>query len=89
MLGGEPLPTNASVRMWAQGKGGRVAQSLVSGLLLPEDVRFFSDGFKDSIVPRLQWHTIAVTFSYLTSHLLCGMNNFYLFIYFSLFFAFL
>lgn len=40
MLGGEPLLADASVRMWAQGKRGRVAQSLVSGLLLPKDVWF-------------------------------------------------
>ena len=61
-LGGEPLPAVASVKMWAQGEGGRMAQSLVNGLLLPEDVQFFLDGSEDSIVRRLQWHTIVVTF---------------------------
>ena len=54
MLSGEPLPAIVSVKMWAQGEGGRVAQSLVNGLLLPEDVRFFSNGTEDSIVRRLQ-----------------------------------
>nr|POE77172.1 hypothetical protein CFP56_33125 [Quercus suber] len=44
--------------MWAQGEGGRVAESLVSGLLLLEDVHFWSEGFKDSIIQRLQWHSI-------------------------------
>ena len=38
---GEPLPASASVRTWAQGDGGRVAQSLVHSLLLPEDIWFF------------------------------------------------
>ena len=85
MLGGKPLPAMASVRMWAQ--GGRVAHSLVSDLLLPEDIQFFSDGSEDSIVRWLQWHTIAVTFSHPTSHLLYGMNDFLLLL--SLFFAFL
>ena len=37
-----------------------MAQSLVHGLLLPEDVRFFSKGDEDSLVQRLQWHTVAV-----------------------------
>lgn len=64
-----------------------MAQSLVNGLLLPEDVQFFLDGSEDSIVRRLQWHTIAVTFSLPTSHLLCGMNDFLFLL--SLFFAFL
>jgi len=64
-----------------------MAQSPVSGLLLPEDVKFFLDGIEDSIVQRLQWHTIVVTFSYPTSRLFCGMNYFLLIL--SLFFAFL
>ena len=37
-----------------------MAQSLVHGLLLAEDVRFFSEGDKDSLVRRLQWHTVVV-----------------------------
>ena len=61
MLDGKPLSATASVRLWAQGNGGKVAQSLVNGLLLPEDIQFFSDGSKDSIVQWLQWHTIAVS----------------------------
>ena len=42
-FGDRPLPASASIKAWAQGQGGRVAQSLVHGLLLPEDVPFFSD----------------------------------------------
>ena len=38
-----------------------MAQSLVSGLLLLEDIMFFSDGFEDYIVRRLQWHTFVVS----------------------------
>ena len=38
-----------------------MVQSLVSGLLLLEDVQFFSDGSEDSIVRQLQWHTIVVS----------------------------
>ena len=40
-LANEPLPMIASVRTWAQGEGGKVAQSLVQGLLLLEDMHFF------------------------------------------------
>ena len=61
-LGDKPLPMSTSVRMWAQGERGQVAQSLVQGLLLPEDVQFFSDGTEESLVRRLQWHNITVTF---------------------------
>lgn len=64
MLGGEPLLADASVRMWAQGKRGRVAQSLVSGLLLPKDVWFFSDGIKDSIVQRLLFYLLLLFIIY-------------------------
>ena len=60
MLDGKPLPSTACVRVWEKGKGGRVAQSLVHGLLLPEDVRTFEDGTDESLGRRLQWHTIAV-----------------------------
>ena len=56
-----PLPANASVRVWEKGKGGRIAQSLAHGLLLPEDVSAFVDGTEESMGRRLQWHTIAVT----------------------------
>ncbi|KAL0013011.1 hypothetical protein SO802_000080 [Lithocarpus litseifolius] len=58
-LGNEPLPATASLRLWAQGEGGRVAHSLASGLMLPADVQFFRDGTEESIAKRLQWHTIA------------------------------
>ena len=33
-----PLLATASAIVWDKGEGGRVAQSLVHGLLLPEDV---------------------------------------------------
>ena len=56
-----PLPANASVRVWEKGKGGRIAQSLAHGLLLPKDVSAFVDGTEESMGRRLQWHTIAVT----------------------------
>ena len=56
-----PLPANASVQVWEKGKGGRIAQSLAHGLLLPEDVSAFVDGTEESMGRRLQWHTIAVT----------------------------
>ena len=42
-LDGKPLPATTSVRVWEKGEGGRVAQSLVRGLLLPEDVHAFED----------------------------------------------
>lgn len=53
-----------------------MAQSLVHGLLLPEDVQFFSNSFEDSIMRQLQWHTIAIISSHSTSHLLYCMNDF-------------
>lgn len=53
-LGHEPLPAIASVRTWAQGEGGRVAQSLVQGLFLPEDMHFLSSGADESLTTRLQ-----------------------------------
>ena len=68
-FGDEPLPTSASIRTWAQGQGGQVAQSLVHGLLLPEDVQFFSEGTEESLARRLQWHTIVVILHLSLSHL--------------------
>ena len=59
-MDGKPLPSTASVRVWDKGEGGRVAQSLVRGLLLPEDVHVFDDGTAESLGQRLQWHTITV-----------------------------
>ena len=60
-LDGMPLPACASVRSWEKGEGGHIAQSLVHGLLLPEDVSAFADGTDESMGRRLQWHTIAVS----------------------------
>ena len=59
-----PLLASASIRSWAQGQGGWVAQSLVHDLLLPEDVQFFLDETEDLLARQLQWHTIAVTSSH-------------------------
>ena len=61
-FGNGPLSTTASVRVWDKGEGGKVAQSLVHGLLLLEDIWFFTEGNEDSLVQRLQWHTVAVIF---------------------------
>ena len=68
-LGNKPLLVFANVRTWAQGERGWVAQSLVQGLLLPEDVQFFLDGTDGSLARRLQWHTIVVTFYPFIFHL--------------------
>ena len=68
-LGNKPLLVSASVRTWAQGERGWVAQSLVQGLLLPEDVQFFLDGTDRSLARRLQWNTIVVTFYPFIFHL--------------------
>jgi len=61
-LGDGPLPTSANIKAWAQGQEGKVAKSLVHGLLLLEDIHFFSDGTEDSLAWQLQWHTVAVIF---------------------------
>ena len=50
----------ANALVWDKGEGGMVAQSLVHGLLLPEDDPFFFEGDEDSLVRQLQWHTVAV-----------------------------
>ena len=60
-LDGTPLPANASIRGWEKGEGGRVAQSLAHGLLLPADVSAFANATDESMGRRLQWHTIAVS----------------------------
>ena len=60
-LDSTPLLTSASVRGWEKGEGGRVAQSLVHGLLLPKDVSVFAYGTDESMGRRLLWHTIAVS----------------------------
>ena len=55
--------------MWEKGEGGRIAQTLATGLLLPDDVHAFKEGTEESVGRRLQWHTIAVTpFSSITYH---------------------
>ena len=60
LLDGKPLPSTACVRMWEKGEGGRIAQTLAEGLLLPEDVHAFEEGSKESVGRRLEWHAIAV-----------------------------
>ena len=60
LLDGKPLPSTACVRMWEKGEGGRIAQTLAEGLLLPEDVHAFEEGSEESMGGRLEWHAIAV-----------------------------
>ena len=69
LLDDKPLPSTACVRMWEKGEGGRIAQTLATGLLLPDDVHAFEEGTEESMGRRLQWHTITVTpFSSITYH---------------------
>ena len=69
LLDGKPLPSTAYVWMWEKGEGGCIAQTLATGLLLPDDVHAFKEGTKESVGRRLQRHTIAVTpFSSITYH---------------------
>ena len=60
LLDGKPLPSTACVRMWEKGEGGRIAQTLAEGLLLPEDEHAFEEGSEESVGRRLEWHAIAV-----------------------------
>ena len=60
LLDDKPLPLTACVWMWEKGEGGRIAQTLAMGLLLPDYVHAFKEGTKESMGRRLQWHTIAV-----------------------------
>ena len=46
--------------MWEKGEGGRIAQTLAEGLLLPEDVHTFEEGSEESVGCWLEWHAIAV-----------------------------
>ena len=46
--------------MWEKGEGGRIAQTLAEGLLLPDDVHAFEEGSEESVGRRLEWHAIAV-----------------------------
>ena len=48
--------------MWEKGEGGRITQTLATGLLLPDDVHAFEEGSEEFVGRRLQWHTIVVTF---------------------------
>ena len=61
LLDGKPLPSTACVRMWEKGEGGRIAQTLAEGLLLPDDVHAFKEGSEESVGHRLEWQPIAVT----------------------------
>ena len=54
LLDGKPLPSTACVRMWEKGEGGRIAQTLAEGLLLPEDVHAFEEGSEESVGRRLE-----------------------------------
>ena len=58
----------ASVWVWDKGEVGSVVQSLVHGLLFPEDVNAFEDGTNESMGRRLQWLTIAVIYCFLVYH---------------------
>ena len=60
LLDGKPLPSTACVQMWEKGEGGRIAQTLAEGLLLPDDVHAFEEGSEESMGRRLEWHAIAV-----------------------------
>ena len=53
MLDGKPLPSSTCVRVWEKGEGGRIAQCLACGLLLPDDVQTFEDGTNESLGRRL------------------------------------
>ena len=53
LLDGKPLPSTACVRMGEKGEGGRIAQTLATALLLPDDVHAFEEGSKESVGCRL------------------------------------
>ena len=44
LLDDKPLPSTAYVRMWEKGEGGCIAQTLATGLLLPDNVHTFEEG---------------------------------------------
>ena len=52
-LDSKPLSATARVRVWEKDEGECVTQSLVHGLLLPEDVRAFEEGTEESMGRRL------------------------------------
>ena len=60
LLDGKPLPSTACLRMWEKGEGGRIAQTLAEGLLLPKDVHAFKEGSEEFVGCRLEWYAIAV-----------------------------
>ena len=69
LLDDKPLPSIACVRMWEKGEGGRIAQTLATSLILPDDVHAFEEGTEEAVGRRLQWHTIGVTpFPSITYH---------------------
>ena len=39
--------------MWQKGKGNRIAQTLATGLLLPDDVHAFEERTEESVGRRL------------------------------------
>ena len=49
MLDDKPLPSSMCVWVWEKGEGGRIAQCLARGLLLPDDVQTFEDGINESL----------------------------------------
>ena len=53
LLNGKPLPSTVCVRMWEKGEGGNIAQTLATGLLLPDDVHAFEEGTEESVGRRL------------------------------------
>ena len=48
------------MRIWEKGEGGRIAQTLAEGLLLPVDVHAFEKGSEESVGRWLEWHAIVV-----------------------------
>ena len=62
--------------MWEKGKGGRIAQTLATSLLLPDDVHAFEEGTEESVGRRLKWHTIAVTLPFFLLSVFCYRTNF-------------
>ncbi|KAK9988960.1 hypothetical protein SO802_029199 [Lithocarpus litseifolius] len=60
-LGEGPLPSNSYVRTWRNGLGGRVVGSSGQALLLPEDMKYWSDGRDKDIALNLKWYTIVVS----------------------------
>ena len=66
------------MRVWEKGEGGRIAQTLAQGLLLPEDMHAFKEGSEESMGRRQQWHTIAVTLHLLILYYYLHIHYLYL-----------